>query len=342
MFNTINSKLILAIGFVTVLIISIFSYFLQENQYQHLINEVRRGVSTLSDTVTRSTRYDMLHNNREAINRMIGNIGEQKGIEMVRIFNKEGKIMFSNKKGEISKDVDKNAEACYICHVKEEPLTRLTTKERSRIFQSKDHRILAMINSIYNEPDCYNADCHVHSKEQIVLGVLDIGVSLRDIDTDLKRNRILIIIFTLMAILFISSILTYLIQRLVTRPVRNLVDATKQVARGDLNIKLPARTNDEISLLATSFNRMIIDLDKANEEIKIWNLVLEKRVKERTEKLKIAKEQLLQSEKMASLGVLASSIAHEINNPLQGIFTYIKLMSKIISKNNDDKLLRFE
>jgi two-component system NtrC family sensor kinase len=76
---------------------------------------------------------------------------------------------------------------------------------------------------------------------------------------------------------------------------------------------------------------MIKDLRKANQEIQSWNIELEKKVEERTNKLRVAREQLIQSEKMASLGVLASSVAHEINNPMQGFLTYIKLMLKIAS-----------
>lgn len=331
MLKTINSRLILSIGFITILIFGIFSYLVINLQNKQLIAEVFRGTSIFSDTVTRSTRYDMLLANREGVHRMIENIGKQSGVEVVRIFNKEGKIMFSTKKREMNTYVDKNAEACYICHAAERPLERLSTVERSRIFQARGHRVLAMVTPIYNEPDCYTASCHAHSKEQRVLGVLDIGMSLVDVDNELTRNQLLSIVFTLIAILCISSILALFINRMVTKPVRELVSATEKVARGNLDIEVSAKTGDEISLLAISFNHMVEDLKKANEKIQSWNIELEKKVEERTRKLRLTREQLIQSEKMASMGVLASSVAHEINNPLQGILTYIKLMLKIVS-----------
>jgi two-component system NtrC family sensor kinase len=341
--KTINSKLIFT-GFVTVLIFGIFIYIFLNHQNQQLIAEVFRGASTLSDTVTRSTRYDMLLDNREGVHRMIETIGDHAGIEVVRIFNKEGKIMFSTNKNEMNNFVDKNAEACYICHALEKPLERISTLERSRIFQGKDHRILAMITPIYNEPDCYNAACHAHSKEQRVLGVLDIGMSLVDVDNDLKRNRLIFIVFTLVAIICVSLILAVFLHKLVTKPVKQLVSATKKVAMGNLNVELPVKSNDEIGHLAISFNRMTQDLKKANQEIQSWNIELEKKVEERTRKLRMTREQLIQSEKMASMGVLASSVAHEINNPLQGILTYIKLILKIISGGeiNQERLSEFK
>ena len=341
MLKTINAKLILAIGFITILIFGIFSYIFINHQNRQLIAEVFRGASVFSDTVTRSTRYDMLMDDREGVHQMIENIGEQTGVDVVRVFNKEGKIMFSTNKKEMNTYVDKNAEACYICHAAERPLERLSTLERSRIFQAKDHRVLAMITPIYNEPDCYTAACHAHSKEQRVLGVLDVGMSLSAVDNELRRNRLLSIVFTLLAIMCISGILALFIHRLVTKPVKQLVSATEKVALGNLDVELSEKTGDEIGLLSMSFNHMVEDLKRANEKIQSWNIELEKKVEERTKKLTLARAKLIQSEKMASMGILASSVAHEINNPLQGILTYIKLMLKIISGETvDDKRLK--
>lgn len=334
--KSINSKLIAIIILTTIIIFSIFSYIFLSHQNNQLISEVFRGASIFSDTVTRSTRYDMLLDNRQGVHRMIDTIGKQKGINVVRIFNKEGKIMYSTNKGESNSFVDKNAEACYICHAKEKPLERLTTLERSRIFQSNKQRILAMITPIYNEPDCYTASCHAHDKEQRVLGVLDIGMSLDEVDNDLKRNQILFIFFTIIAIFCLAVILTLFLQKLVIKPVKMLVRATQKVAAGNLDAELTVEHRDELGHLATSFNHMLFDLKMAHEEIQSWNIELEKKVEERTQKLRAAREQLIQSEKMASLGVLASSVAHEINNPLQGILTYIKLMQKVLQKNNND------
>ncbi|UCH93704.1 MAG: hypothetical protein JSV88_26020 [Candidatus Aminicenantes bacterium] len=98
MLKTINSKLIFSIGLIAVFIFGIFSYLFITHQEKQLTAEVFRGAAVLSDTVTRSTRYDMLTCDREGIHRMIENIGEQPGVEGVRIFNKEGKIMFSTNK----------------------------------------------------------------------------------------------------------------------------------------------------------------------------------------------------------------------------------------------------
>lgn len=337
MMRTVNSKIILSMSFIAVLILGIFSYIFIKHQNNQLIGEVFRGAGIVSDTVTRSTRYDMLMADREGIHRMIENIGKQSGVERVRIFNKEGKIMFSSNKKETNEYVDKNSEACYICHSAEIPLERLSTSERSRIFQGKDYRILGMITPIYNEPDCYNASCHAHSREQGVLGVLDIWMSLKDVDNKLKKNRLVIIVFTLAAILCLSSISVLFIYKLVVKRLKQLIQAAKKVDLENLDVFLPVKTKDEIGFIALFFNGIIHDLKVANNEIQAWNIGLERKLKEHIEKLNKTREQLIQSEKMASMGILASSVAHEINNPLQGILTYVKLMQKVIS-GKDEKI----
>jgi len=343
-FKSINIKLIFLFSVTALVIFGIFSYIFLSHQNNQLIKEVFRGATIFSDTVTRSTRYDMLLDNPEGVHQIINTIGHQSGIDVVRIFNKEGKIMVSTDPTEKNTYVDKKAEACYICHVAEQPLERLSISERSRIFQGKNHRVLAMVSPIYNEPDCYTASCHAHPKDQSVLGVLDIAMSLEDVDNDLKRNQLTFLFFTLIAIVSKSSILAFFINKLVIKPVKQLVNATQSVGIGNLDVELSIKTKDEIGYLANSFRRMMLDLKKAQDEIQSWNIELEKKVEERTKKLRKTREQLIQSEKMSSMGVLASSVAHEINNPMQGILTYIKLMLKILTqeKMNSKRVADFE
>lgn len=337
MLKSINSKLFVSIGLATIVIFGTFSYiFISQEEKKHMGDSFRE-INIFSELITRATRFNMPIKNRECIHRMMGIIGNQAGIENVRMFNKDGKIIFSTNNEEVNKYVDRQAESCNKCHASENPLEHLPSSDRSRIYQAKGHRILAMVTPIYNEPTCYTAPCHVHPKELNVLGVLDIGMSLENMDNESKRNRLIFVVFTLIAILCFSLILAFFIHRLVTNPVKQLVKGTKKIARGNLDAEIPAKTKDEIGQLAIAFNYMIQDLKKANQEIQSWKIQLEKKVEERTEKLRMAREQLVQSEKMASMGVLTSSVAHEINNPLQGILTYIKLMLKIISGENIDQ-----
>ncbi|MCK5032655.1 MAG: two-component sensor histidine kinase, partial [Calditrichia bacterium] len=177
-------KLILAVGITTISIISVYSYFNIVSQSDALLAEVERHAIQQSETIKSSTRYGMLLNLRDHIHENINTIGLQSCIKGVRIFNKVGEIIYSSNTNDIGTFVDKKAESCYACHVADQPLERLTTKERTRIFRlSEDSsRVLGVINPIYSEQSCWDADCHAHSKDQKVLGVLDITICLVDVD----------------------------------------------------------------------------------------------------------------------------------------------------------------
>jgi two-component system NtrC family sensor kinase len=83
-------------------------------------------------------------------------------------------------------------------------------------------------------------------------------------------------------------------------------------------------------------------LREAREETDAWAQMLEARVEEKTRELKHAHEQVMQSEKMASIGKLAATVAHEINNPLSGILTYAKLLRKWLERDGWDQQRRDE
>ncbi len=336
--KSIGAKLILVVGFILILSIGVFAYVNIASQKKQLTGEVLRGAIRISETVRRSTRYDMLRNLSEDVHQIIETIGQQEGLEKIRVFNKDGQIMFSTDKAEIGEMVDKKAEACYACHSAEKPLERLSTPDRSRIFQGKaGHRVLGVISAIYNEPDCYTPDCHAHPPEQKVLGVLDIGMSLAEVDKDIKGAQNKMIFFAVIGFLVISVALSISINRYVTRPVGELVKGTKKVAEGDLDYSIPVKTKGELAQLASSFNQMTLDLKRADEKLLEWGRTLEQKVDQRTEELRKTENQLIQSDKVASLGKLAAGVAHEINSPLTGILTYSSLLLKAKEEGNPDR-----
>ena len=140
MLTKISYKLIVAVGSVALIIIGVFAYVILSAHQRQLISEVRRSAHQLSETVKSSTRYDMLLNQRESVHRIITTIGKQDGIKKVRIFNKDGAIIFSTDYLDVGQMVDKRAEACYACHAADQPLERLPISERTRIFQTPGPR----------------------------------------------------------------------------------------------------------------------------------------------------------------------------------------------------------
>jgi two-component system NtrC family sensor kinase len=302
--NRISYKLIIATGGVTFVIITVFAYLMLDAQHRQLLVEIERSANQLSETIKSSTRHDMLLNQSESVQRIINTIGEQEGIEKVRIFNKEGEIILSSDPGDLGGMVDQHTEACDMCHAADEPLERVPASERTRIFTAASGtRTLGIINPIYNERGCWQNECHAHSKEQKVLGVLDISMSLEEVESSIQAGRMRLLIFALIAIAAISLIIYWLLEHIVLKPVGEIVKATRKVAEGDLTHTLEIHKKDEIGKLGESFNAMM-------------------------EKLAEAQRQLLQSDKLSSIGRLAAGVAHEINNPLTGVLTYSSFLLK--------------
>jgi two-component system NtrC family sensor kinase len=155
----------------------------------------------------------------------------------------------------------------------------------------------------------------VHDSSQTILGFIEIEVSTKKVISNLAKTRGQLIFFTIIFVL-IASALTYIaIRYLIGKPVKNLVEGTKRVAQGDFKHEIPPG-KAELKLLAESFNQM-------------------------QKQLITTQSQLIESEKLASVGKLADEIANEINNPLTGIIVFSE--SLIEGKDtNENKINDYE
>jgi len=263
----ISHKIIVAVGSVTLVIIGIFAYGILSAHREQLISEVRRNAHQLSETVKNSTHHDMLLNQRESVHRIINTIGKQDGIKKVRIFNKDGAIIYSTDPHDAGRMVDKRAEACYACHAVDRPLERLPISERTRIFQlpspgaSSDHQ------SDLQRAELLAGGLHAHEPTQKVLGVLDVSMSLDEVDRDMQSSQRRLLLFGIVAIGAVSLMIYLLVNRIVLKPLNAIVAATRKVAAGDLHYMIALPKRDEIGVLAGSFNEMTKRLSDAQRQV---------------------------------------------------------------------------
>jgi two-component system NtrC family sensor kinase len=167
----------------------------------------------------------------------------------------------------------------------------------------------------------------VRNLKSNVVGMLYVG-TLEAPYVDLRHRIVytfLLIALSTAAVLFLIG---YFITMNIVRPVKELLFATRKVAGGDLSYRVQTKSHDEVGELTDSFNKMTAELEKATESNLSLTRTLEDKVRDKTEELQNAQDQLVRSEKLSSLGRMAAGIAHEINNPLTSILINSHLMAE--------------
>lgn len=322
-FYSLSGKLLLAIGCLMVVMSSVFWYLLTAYQEKELIENFVVYGTSFADSIGKSMRYGMLTSQPLLIQQSVETAASTEGILRVRILNWTGRVAYSSIKGEVGTVLDRKSNVCVGCHSSGRPGT---TPNWSIEKNARGYRALNIIQPVNNGPSCYTASCHVHPKGKRVLGFVESDFSLALLDETIKQQSVAIAAFVLTFFGVISVVLYSILWKLVSTPVTMLVDGMQRVASGNLDYKVTINTRDEMGELAQSFNAMTWQLSRAKGELIAWGTILEKRVEEKTEMIKDAHAQLIQSEKLASLGRMAAGVAHEINNPLTGVVTFGHLL----------------
>ena len=132
---------------------------------------------------------------------------------------------------------------------------------------------------------------------------------------------------------FVAAVVGAALARSLATRVGTLVQGARHIAQGKLDAEIEVASNDELGELAKAFNSMASSLSAArseillrNEEIRGWNVTLEKRVEDKTKELRDAQDLLLRSRSLAAIGSLGAGVAHEINNPLTGVLGLAQIL----------------
>ena len=160
------------------------------------------------------------------------------------------------------------------------------------------------------------------------------NAGLHEVAVD-TRNQIILVFFLLATIALILIIgTTYLIIRQITRPLVEIADAAHAIAEGEFDVTVPADPPGELAVLADAFNRMLASLRQMRSDLEDWGRTLEQKVDLRTQELVSMQARVAQSERLASVGMLAAGVAHEINNPLGGILALTSLTLEDTAEND--------
>lgn len=307
----------------------LFTFMVVRNSREELLQQAIGNAAQLSEVITKSTRFAMVQNKPSYIDEIIQDVGAHNEIDRVRILSKNGTVIHSSDQSEIGTLVDQEAEACLACHLDEESMRQSPMIGRPRFFTDRDgQHMLGSTAVIRNEPNCSTGNCHGTAADQAVLGVLDIVSPLSQIDQAIRDTTVRTVGLALGFVILAALLVSVLVQRIVYRPLGDLKEGSERWAEGDLEHPIPVRSDDELGQLADSFNSMTRRLRKSRAELQDWGRTLEQKVEAATHELQIAQAEAARSEKLASVGLLAAGIAHELNNPLTGVLTFSHLVRK--------------
>jgi two-component system NtrC family sensor kinase len=312
-------------------------WFAEARMHRELVDQLARSTALLAEAVQETAQDSLL---APPPHRYAGleRVARLEGMERVRVLDKQGRVVYSSEPSDVGSVIRREGRSCAACHgARAQPLSRAPATDRAEVLDAGDGgRALSMIAPIHNARACATAECHVHPPGRQVLGLVELRVSLGPLEASVIAFRRGFMAVLSTAVLLVAALLYLFGRAEVVEPVAALLEGTRRVARDDLDVEIRVQSEGELGLLARSFNDMIHALRVLEGELGAALHGLEAQVEARTAELREAHEQLVRGEKLSSLGKLSASIAHEINNPLAGILTFAKLVSRTLAEGSPD------
>lgn len=345
---SIYGRVVYIIAALSVILFFSFWFIFQSVYGDYLDSTIRQSGDNVSSLVEGALYYSMLTNDKGSLQSTLDIINTMAGIDEVSMYESNDSLVYSSVNFDSLKNGSPN---CIACHNDlgelfpfKEKAYKLIDKESACIMNKTEegYRQLLIRTPILNERSCYVSACHAHKPEEEVLGSLIIKMPLRKYDQAIKKASTEFLLLAIIATILLSSILILFTRGRIKKPLNAIVAASESVAKGDISTRLEINGNllDDMRIVSEAFNNMLDNLSKANTELENWSKQLEYKVNKKTEELSEMQHELIHIERIASLGKLSSSVAHEINNPLSGVLTYTKLVHKQLEKlnlNNESK-----
>jgi len=281
--------LLLAIGFAT------YTLFHIRREQVHIIDTTRDTANLLVSTIEKSLFTSMRTGNTNEVQSIIELVGRSPRLARVRIFHPDGTILKSSFPEEIGTKVDVQDHTLFLSN-RVEGTFRIDGKE-----------MLGLVKPIVTDERCFI--CHGYGRK--VVGVLNLNVPLEYASQRVSESSQLFMLSTLMIVALLAGGISLILIRFVRRPIQEMVGIMAQVEKGDLSVRMEPRFPDEIGSLMHSFNSMVDTLEEARQELEVCHY-----------------QQMERADRLASVGEMATGIAHEVKNPLAGISGAISVLAE--------------
>jgi len=331
-FQSLGFRLLVPLVVTVGVVLAVHALISFRSTKEDFLRFVRADLDRSSELIRRATHDGMLLNRKDDVQATIERLAQGPEIAAIRVYDKEGAIVMSARREEIGRRIEPDSDTCLSCHEEKRAKDSAVIERKSLATVGDQPEVLRRLSVIENEPTCATARCHAKPADQRVLGVLDLEMSMAPLDAAIHTAQKQFLWTTLLLIFIVGVVVAVFIRRVVQRPVSRLFEGTRRIADGDLDTRIEVRGRDELAQLAEAFNQMAGDLSDARREVTEWSQKLEEKVVEKTDELGRAQRQVLHMEKMASLGKLSATVAHEINNPISGVLNYARLVRREIEK----------
>ncbi len=344
-FSSIYGQVVLVIAVLSVFLFISFGLIVRTVNKEYMESTIQQSGNNVCMFVEGSLYQHMLENDKTALVNTLNIINKMPGIEDVNMYDAEDNLVHSSFPDDTLMHGNPN---CKICH--ENISSMFPRKEKSfRIInidskcemspRDYSYRLLLIRSPILNENSCYTSACHAHNENDDVLGSLVIRIPLEGLDANLNKSSVLAVVTTIIMVTF----LLFFTRKIIKKPLNAIIRASEAVSKGDKSTRLEIKAHqlNDVRMVSSAFNEMLDNLQSATVELQNWSQQLESKVQQKSEELSEIQNELIHIERIASLGKLSSSVAHEINNPLSGILTYTKLVHKQLRKlalEEDEKI----
>ncbi|MCX6286613.1 MAG: ATP-binding protein [Bacteroidetes bacterium] len=338
--SSIYSRVVFVIFVSSVLLFVSFSIIFRSVNEQYLNTVIRQNGNNIGSIVGGSLYHSMLENDKSTLQNTLDIINTMPGIDEVNMYDSKDNLVYTS----IPSDTNNyhSNPNCISCHnnlktmfpgkgkhykiIDADNYCRMTYKD------NKSRHLLIKL-PILNEKSCYESSCHAHPARDEVLGSLIIKIPLADLDAAIQKSSTEFFLLAILTTLILVGVLIIFTRQRIKKPLNALVKASTAVAQGDTSTRLEIKPNqlEDMKMVSQAFNEMLDNLQAATNELENWSQQLEYKVRKKSEELSAAQNEMIHIERLASLGKLSSSVAHEINNPLSGILIYAKLIYKQLS-----------
>ena len=304
--RSLKTKYIAALILLVGAVISLSAWWNLSLHTRHMLQATEDKVRALAEAIDGGIQVAMREGHTTEVQRILEGMARDPDIERIVIFDDSGRIRQASKRDLVGRVMDRDRLSRYLA---QSDFTVTGRYEEGELIQS-------VVKKIRNRAEC--RACHGTVTE--FLGTLQLDMSFgrtQEQIADMKRAALWTMLLTGLVLAGGGGILMI---RMVDRRVTRLAGAMARVEAGDFGVRANPGGRDELGGLAKSFNAMVERLRAARDEIEAYH-----------------RQRLAHTERLASLGELAASVAHEIKNPLAGIAGAIRILAEDMPASDSRK-----